>query len=112
MYEHESLETVKWFRRIDKLREETQTTIDEMAFLCGVTPLAYKNWRSHNTTPRVDRLQRFKELIEHFENEANRAAQIAKNKRRKESHQKLATKLRLKTVKKRKMQEKTHAKNT
>ena len=51
----------KAFIDLDNARKLAEITIEEVALLCGVTPLTYKRWRK-GESPRKNRLETLKSV--------------------------------------------------
>lgn len=57
--------TLKLFNELEALRVKTKVTIDTAAFLMGVTPLTYKNWKNHGAVPSALHEPAFREAIKY-----------------------------------------------
>lgn len=54
---------VRLFWQMEALRVRLGVNIPNMAFMLGVTLLAYKNWKNHGTEPRAHWEPKFRDAI-------------------------------------------------
>lgn len=59
--------TYRLFKELEAYRLKFGITIEKMAFLAGVTKLAYKNWKNHATIPKAEREPRLRDLVLHYQ---------------------------------------------
>ena len=59
---------VTLFGQLEALRVLMKLPIEDVAYMMAVTPLAYKNWKNHETVPMAEREPDFKTIIKRLEN--------------------------------------------
>ena len=58
---------VTLFNQLEALRVLMRLSIEDIAYMMDVTPLAYKNWKNHDSMPQSDREPSFRKTIKRLE---------------------------------------------